>query len=182
MEAQQNQKEVINHGGARRSSGLLFVLRLLGFTLTFAATVVMALAKDTKVIPIPILSGMPPMDVPVPAKWQYMSAFVYFVVSNAVASTYGVLSLVFSMASGRAGSKIIITLDLLMVALLSSSSGAAGAVGVLGYQGNSHVNWNKVCNVFDKFCHRVAAAILLSQLAAVAFLLLTAIAAMRPYK
>jgi uncharacterized protein (TIGR01569 family) len=68
--------------------------------------------------------------------------------------------------------KLVTLLDALMVALLFSCIGAAGAIGLLGYQGNSHVRWNKVCNVFDKFCHQVAASIILSLLGSLAFLLL----------
>jgi len=67
---------------------------------------------------------------------------------------------------------LITILDALMVALLFSGNGAATAIGVLGYQGNSHVRWKKVCNVFDKYCHQVAASIILSQLGSLAFLLL----------
>ncbi|KAF4356064.1 hypothetical protein G4B88_015344 [Cannabis sativa] len=61
---------------------------------------------------------------------------------------------------------------MMMVGLLFSSNGAAAAVGLIGLQGNSHVQWKKVCNVFDKFCHQGAAAVVLSFLGASAFLLL----------
>lgn len=66
-------------------------------------------------------------------------------------------------------------LDKFTVALLFSGNGAAAAVGVLGYKGNSHVNWNKVCNVFDKFCGQMAASIGVSLLGSLAFLLLVVI-------
>lgn len=70
---------------------------------------------------------------------------------------------------------LITILDTFMVALLFSGNGAAAATGLLGYNGNSHVRWNKVCDVFDKFCHQVAASILLSLLGSIAFLLLIVI-------
>ncbi|KAL4386744.1 hypothetical protein GQ457_09G023140 [Hibiscus cannabinus] len=53
--------------------------------------------------------------------------------------------------------------------MLFSANGAALAIGLMGYKGNSHVRWNKVCNVFDKFCDQVAVSIVLSLLGSLAF-------------
>jgi len=66
-----------------------------------------------------------------------------------------------------------------MVALLFSGNGAAAAVGVLGYKGNSHVNWKRVCNVFEKFCDQMAASIGVSLIGSLAFLLLVIIPVLR---
>lgn len=68
--------------------------------------------------------------------------------------------------------KMIIILDTLMVALLFSGNGAASAVALVGLKGNYHVQWKEVCSVFGKFCDQVAAAIVVSQLGSLAFLLL----------
>lgn len=106
----------------------------------------------------------------------------YFLVANAIACTYGAMSMLLGFLN-RGKSKLLVTLitvlDALMVALLFSGNGAATAVGVIGFQGNSHVRWNKVCNVFDKFCHQVAASIILSLLGSVAFLLLVVLPILR---
>ncbi|CAI8610571.1 unnamed protein product [Vicia faba] len=109
---------------------------------------VIGMDKQTKVVPIKIVDSLPPFNVPVSAKWHYLSAFVYFMVANAIACAYGAISMVVTF------------LD---------------RVGLLGYNGNSHVRWNKVCDVFDKFCHQVAASIILSLLGSLAFLLLIVI-------
>lgn len=77
---------------------------------------------------------------------------------------------------------VIIILDLIMMALLASATGAATAVGVIGYQGNSHVRWNKVCNVFGKFCHQVAAAVVVSLLASLSFLFSVVLAVLDLHK
>lgn len=69
-----------------------------------------------------------------------------------------------------------------MVALLFSAGGAALAVGLIGYQGNSHVQWNKVCNAFDKFCQQVAAAIVVSLCGSAVYLLLVLLAALNLHK
>lgn len=108
-----------------------------------------------------------------------MFVFRFFVVANAIACAHAAISLALTLAN-RDGNKgittLIIFLDLVMLPLLFSSIGAAAALGLMGYQGNSHVQWNKVCNVFDKFCRHAAAAIGLSGAASVAFFLLVVLA------
>lgn len=105
--------------------------------------------------------------------------------ANAIACSYAAISLILTLAN-RGGKKgltlMIIILDLVVVALLFAGTGAAAAVGLLGVQGNSHVQWNKVCNVFDKFCHQVAAAIIISFLGSLVFLLLVVLAALNLHK
>ncbi|XP_057469554.1 CASP-like protein 1E2 [Actinidia eriantha] len=182
MEGGKREKEVTGGGGVRCSE---FGLRVLAFALTLVAAVVLGVDKQTKVVPVTVLSTLPPLNVPVTAKSHYLSAFVYFVVTNAIACTYAALSLVLTLATkgGQKGLALIITiLDLVMVALLFSGEGAAAAVGILGYKGNSHVRWNKVCNVFEEFCHQTAAALVLSLLGSVAFFFLVVLAALNLHK
>lgn len=96
-------------------------------------------------------------------------------VSNSIACAYAVVSLLLSVGN-RKGSKglglAIVVMDLIMVALLFSSNGAAGALGLMGYKGNTRLRWNKVCDVFGKFCNQVAAALGLSFFGGLAFVLL----------
>ncbi|RDX64065.1 hypothetical protein CR513_57417, partial [Mucuna pruriens] len=151
------------------------LLRFLAFTLTLAAAIVIAVDKQTKNVPIKLSDSLPPLYVPLTAKWHQMSAVVYFLVANAIACMYGALTLFLGIVNRgkRKGLWTLITvLDAFMVALLFSGNGAAAAVGLLGYQGNSHVNWHKVCNVFSKFCDQMAACILVSLLGSLAFLFL----------
>ncbi|KAK7264588.1 hypothetical protein RJT34_32197 [Clitoria ternatea] len=152
-----------------------FIFRLLGFTFSLVACIVIGLDKQTKTVPIKLIDSLPPLNVPVTAKWNYMSAVLYFLVTNAVACTYAALSLLLALVNRgkckRLGT-LINVLDAFMVALLFSGNGAAAAVGVIGYQGNSHVKWKKVCNVFEKFCDQMAASIVVSLVASLAFLIL----------
>ncbi|KAG5554939.1 hypothetical protein RHGRI_012481 [Rhododendron griersonianum] len=110
----------------------------------------------------------------------------YFVVVNAVACAYAIISLVLTLAS-KGGNKgglalMITTLDLVILALLSSANGATGGIGLIGIRGNSHVQWKKVCNVFDKFCHQMLAGLVLSVLGSAIFLLLLVISARKLQK
>ncbi|KAF7145270.1 hypothetical protein RHSIM_Rhsim04G0216800 [Rhododendron simsii] len=173
--------------GNRKVSMSEVGLRFLAFSLTLVAAVLVGVDKQTKIVAIPVVSTLPPLNVPVTAKYHYFSAFVYFVVVNAVACAYALISLVLTLASKKGGSKgglalMITTLDLVMLALLSSASGATGGVGLIGIRGNSHVQWKKVCNVFEKFCHQMLAGLILSVLGSAIFLLLLVISARKLQK
>ena len=52
------------------------LLRLLAFTVTLVAAIVIAVDKQTKVVPIQLSDSFPPLNVPLTAKWHQMSAFV----------------------------------------------------------------------------------------------------------
>ncbi|KAI5650682.1 hypothetical protein M9H77_36687 [Catharanthus roseus] len=163
------------------------VLRFLAFALTLVAAIVLGVDKQSKVVSVSIVPSLPPINAFLTAKWHYLSAFVYFVAVNSIACAYAAISLLLVLANRGHGKKglislIIIILDLIMVALLFSAGGAALAVGLIGYQGNSHVQWNKVCNAFDKFCQQVAAAIVVSLFGSAVYLLLVLLAALNLHK
>lgn len=71
----------------------------------------------------------------------------------------------------------MIVTDLFMVALMFSSNGATGAIGLMGYEGNGRLHWGKVCDVFGKFCDQVAAALGLSFFGGIAFFFLVVMGA-----
>lgn len=52
------------------------MLRILGFSLTFIAAIVVGVDKETKIISFTLAETMPSVHVSVTAKWQFMSAFV----------------------------------------------------------------------------------------------------------
>ncbi|KAF3456142.1 hypothetical protein FNV43_RR00792 [Rhamnella rubrinervis] len=166
------------------------LVRILALALTLAAAVLLGVDKQTKVVPVKVVDSLPALNVPVTAKWHYLSAFVYFVVANAIACAYAAVSLVLSLAdrggkrssSSSALGLMLTVLDMIMVALLFSGVGAAGAIGLMGYVGNTRVNWHKVCDSFGKFCDQGAVAIFLSLLGSIAFLLLAMLSAMGLHK
>lgn len=52
-------------------------LRLIALVLSLTAAVILGLDKQTKVVPITLVSTLPPINVPVTAKYHYLSAFTY---------------------------------------------------------------------------------------------------------
>ncbi|KAK6130469.1 hypothetical protein DH2020_035783 [Rehmannia glutinosa] len=161
------------------------VLRFLALALSLTAAVVLGVNKETTTVAVALVPTLPPVNIPVTAKWHDLSAFVFFVVANIVACVYAAISLLLTLAnrSGKKGITMLINfLDLTMVALLFSSVGAAVAIGLMGYEGNSHVQWKKVCNVFDRFCDQAAAALGLSGGASLAFFMLVVLATLNLHK
>ncbi|KAL8524925.1 hypothetical protein ACS0TY_014518 [Phlomoides rotata] len=169
----------------RHVRGCDVVLRFLALALSLTAAVVIGVDKETAMVAIPLAPSLPPLHIPVTAKFNYLSAFVFLVVANAIACGYAAISLLLTLANknGKKGINLmVLLLDLVMVALLFSAIGAAIAIGLMGYKGNSHVQWKEVCSVFDKFCNQAAAAIGLSAAAAVAFFVLVTLATFNLHK
>ncbi|KAL0388694.1 UNVERIFIED_CONTAM: CASP-like protein 1E2 [Sesamum radiatum] len=146
----------------RNIRGWDLVLRFSALALSLAAAVVLGVDKETTTV-----------------------SMTFFVVANAIACAHAAISLLLTLAN-RGGNKgialMVVLFDLVMVALLFSGIGAALAIGLMGYEGNSHVQWKKVCNVFDKFCDQAAAAMGLSGAASVAFFLLVVLATLNLHK
>ncbi|KAI7734127.1 hypothetical protein M8C21_033190 [Ambrosia artemisiifolia] len=180
METQFKDVEVVNRSSTFKSKDL--AVRLLALALTLVAAVLLGVNKQTTTVSITLVTSLPPVDLPVTAKWNQMSAFVYFVIANAIACSYGATSLILILVTrgrNKLMSLLVTVLDLVMVGLLFSAIGATGSIGLIGYNGNSHVRWDKVCNVFGKFCHQVAIAVFLSFAGSIAYLLLIVIASLK---
>ncbi|KAK4384159.1 CASP-like protein 1E2 [Sesamum angolense] len=155
------------------------LLRVAAVAFSLAAAVVLGLDKQTTTVTLTLVPTLPPVDIPVTAKWHYLSASVYFVVANTTACAYGAISLLL-LSANRGGKKriamTVVVFDLMIVALLFSSLGAVAAIGIISLKGNAHVQWHKVCSVFGKFCNQGAAAIGLSGVASTVFLVLVLVA------
>eukprot|EP00253_Pinus_taeda_P016255 PITA_16255 len=133
---------------AQRVNSSFFVVdlifRLLAIGSTFSAAIVMATNKQMVMLPI---------VGPWPAKYQYSPAFVFFVVANAVACCYTLISFILSVtgkfASSTQSAFLLSVSDLVMVALVSAGVSAAAAIAYVGYKGNSHTQWGKLCVYTD---------------------------------
>lgn len=53
------------------------LLRLLALALALSAAVTLGVDKQTKIVPMKIVDTLPAINVPVSAKWHYLSAFLY---------------------------------------------------------------------------------------------------------
>ncbi|XP_047319185.1 CASP-like protein 1B2 [Impatiens glandulifera] len=142
-------------------------LRLICFSATASATLVMALNKQTRTIVVATI-GSSPITATITAKFQHTPAFVFFVIANGIASLHNllILSITFgnllSFKIFQAQYLIIAILDMINVALVSGGASAAAFMGELGKNGNKHTMWNKICDKFDTFCDHAGGALIAS--------------------
>ncbi|KAH6793642.1 hypothetical protein C2S52_004119 [Perilla frutescens var. hirtella] len=116
------------------------------------------------------------------ASYDDLPAFTFFVVANAIASGYLVLSLPFSIVSivrpHAAGIKLLLLIfDTALAAFTTAAAAAAAAIVYLAHNGNSNTNWLAICQQFNDFCQRVSGAVVASFIAAVIFIFLVVLSA-----
>lgn len=70
-------QEEIKVANKRSVNGSELFLRFLALILTLVAAIVVGVNKQTKVVQMALLPTLPPVNIPVTAKFHYMSAFVY---------------------------------------------------------------------------------------------------------
>ncbi|CAK9167432.1 unnamed protein product [Ilex paraguariensis] len=160
-------------------SWVLPMLRLLAFSATASAALVMALNKQTKTFVVATI-GNTPLKATLTAKFQHTPAFVFFVIVNGMASLHSLLMLAVDFIGPKydiIGLRflVIAILDMLNVALLSGGASAAAFMGQLGKNGNSHARWNKICDKFDTFCDHGGGAMIASFIGLALLMIITAI-------
>ncbi|KAK1390497.1 CASP-like protein 1 [Heracleum sosnowskyi] len=151
------------------------VLRVLLFIGSLTAVVVMVTSKQTELVPVPF----PPFGrLPSTATFTDTPAFVYFVAALSTAGLYSIITTLLSISAlskpgySKTWALYIVAMDVVMLAIVAAASGTAGGVAYIGFRGNSHTRWVKICNIFDKFCQHAAGAILVSMFAAIVLILL----------
>ncbi|TKY54113.1 CASP protein 1D2 [Spatholobus suberectus] len=149
------------------------VLRFLLFAASLVAVVVVVTGNETEYIPVPRL-------VPRPAKFKYSPAFVYFVAAFSVSGLYSIITTLASLfvviKKPALKTKLLLYFvlgDAVILGIIASATGTAGGIAYLGLKGNSHViGWNKICNVYDKFCRHVGGSLAVALFGSVVTVLL----------
>ncbi|KAF9621789.1 hypothetical protein IFM89_028227 [Coptis chinensis] len=153
----------------------IFILSFLAIITSLVVIIVLAVSKQTKSIGYYQDAYLPPILIVATARWQYLSGLVFLMVSNVIAFVYATISLSISLAyqTGQKGFGLtLIVLDLMIMALWFSASGAAIDVFVLAYNGNSKAGWNKTCTGFGYICGLVISSIVVSMIGSLIFLVL----------
>ncbi|CAH2079019.1 unnamed protein product [Thlaspi arvense] len=158
------------------------VLRLFLFAATLTSIVVMVTSNQSKTIP-----GTP-IRMP-DAKFTHSPAFIYFVVALSVACFYSILSTLATVSAFKKPSSCsailllnLAIMDVVMVGIVASATGAGGGVAYIGLKGNKNVRWSKICHVYDTFCRHVGGAIAVSLVASIILLLLSIISVLSLYR
>ncbi|XP_039128867.1 CASP-like protein 1E1 [Dioscorea cayenensis subsp. rotundata] len=156
-----------------------FIVRFLAVLLTFVATIVMGVAKQTVKVDNSNLGDYSGGYTWITVKSTYNSSFVYFIVVNTLAFAYSTLSLALSIANriNFSNLQVFITIaDLIMLIFLFSTNGSAAAVSIILEKGDAHLGISKICGFVDTFCAHITASIVLSMIASLAYALLVLLA------
>ncbi|CAH8259573.1 unnamed protein product [Arabidopsis lyrata] len=151
------------------------IIRVLLFSATLTALIVMVTSDQTEKTQLPGVSS----PAPVSAEFNDSPAFIFFVVALVVTSFYALMSTLVSISlllkpefTARV-SVYLASLDMVMLGILASATGTAGGVAYIALKGNKEVGWNKICNVYDKFCRYIATSLALSLFATLLLLVLS---------
>lgn len=143
------------------------VLRFLVFASALVSVVVMSTSKETEMVPTPR-----------PAKFNQSPALIYFIAALSVAGFFSIITTLgslYSIIKPGCYANIIsyfIVIDVLLLGIVASATGAAASVTYVGLKGNTHVEWRKICPLYGKFCRYLGASIGVSLFATVMLVIL----------
>ncbi|XP_028751652.1 CASP-like protein 1D2 [Neltuma alba] len=144
------------------------ILRFLLFASSLVAVVVIATGDQTEMV------GPRERE----ANFKNSPAFIYFLVAFSVSGLYSIVTFLASISVLRKPDlklKFLLHFlfwDALILGIIASATGTAGGVAYVGLKGNSHVNWGKICNVYDKFCRHIAGSLAVALFGSVVTVLL----------
>ncbi|CAN6236716.1 unnamed protein product [Urochloa humidicola] len=160
--------------GSRCVALVDFVLRIAAFGPTLAAAIATATSDETLSVFTQFFQFR--------ARFDDFPALLFFMVANAIAAGYLVLSLPFSAAVVLRPQAIglrhlLLVCDTIIVAMLTAAAAAAAAIVDLAHSGNLRANWVPICMQFHGFCQRTSGAVVASFLAVLIFVFLVILAA-----
>ncbi|KAI3690534.1 hypothetical protein L2E82_48611 [Cichorium intybus] len=130
------------------------VLRVTLFATSFVAVVLVATSKQTRMVWS--AAGL----VPVTVKFNVSPAYIYYVAALSVACLYGfitgVLSVIALITKQKGSSReivlLFVVLDSLLLGIMASATGAAGAIAYLGFIGDTHRRRRNLCHSDSAAC------------------------------
>ncbi|AED95122.1 unnamed protein product [Arabidopsis thaliana] len=161
-----------------KSCKILLGLRLLAFSATLSAAIVMGLNKETKTFIVGKV-GNTPIQATFTAKFDHTPAFVFFVVANAMVSFHNLLMIALQIFGGKmefTGFRLlsVAILDMLNVTLISAAANAAAFMAEVGKNGNKHARWDKICDRFATYCDHGAGALIAAFAGVILMLIISA--------
>ncbi|KAG7532744.1 Casparian strip membrane protein domain [Arabidopsis thaliana x Arabidopsis arenosa] len=161
-----------------KSCKVLLGLRLLAFSATLSAAIVMGLNKETETFVVGKV-GNTPIKATFTAKFDHTPAFVFFVVANAMVSFHNFLMIALQIFGGKmefTGFRLlsVAILDMLNVTLVSAAANAAAFMAEVGKNGNKHARWDKICDRFATYCDHGAGALIAAFAGVILMLIISA--------
>ncbi|KAF9672341.1 hypothetical protein SADUNF_Sadunf11G0031300 [Salix dunnii] len=124
------------------------ILRLIALAATVVAIVFMVTSHGSAQV----------LNLTFTAKYSYTPAFKFFVIGEAIAGGYTIISMLLSFKTQFW--RLIVILDMVATVLLASSISAALAIAQVGKKGSTHAGWLPVCGQVPDFCDQVTIALI----------------------
>ncbi|KAL1538722.1 casparian strip membrane protein 1-like [Salvia divinorum] len=110
-------------------------------------------------------------------QYQDFPTFKFFVLSNAMAMAYLVMSLVLSIfhifkTGAKVTRTVLVILDTTIVCVSTGGMSAAATIAYVAHKGSSEANWRGICERYNSLCERVSGALVGSILGIIALMLL----------
>ncbi|CAH1427646.1 unnamed protein product [Lactuca virosa] len=148
-------------GGSKKHAVINLFSRAVIFASAVAGIILLITSKQTKLITI-----APGVAISKDAKFSHSDAHRYLLAALCTAALYsiitGLLSVLALMKQGGISSKQkfhFLILHSLLLGIMAAATGASGGVSYIGFKGNSHSRWNKICNMYNSYCMHVGASI-----------------------
>ncbi|CAI0402159.1 unnamed protein product [Linum tenue] len=74
--------------------------------------------------------------------------------------------------SAKTSRIILVSLDTVMLSILTAGASSAAAMVYLAHKGNSNANWSAICQQFTNFCHRISGSLIGSFVAIILFIVI----------
>ncbi|URD73331.1 CASP-like protein [Musa troglodytarum] len=187
-------KTKVGGGACKRGVACFdFLLRLCAIAATLVAAIIMGTTDETlpfftqffqfhaNYADLPALTSVHIYPLLLEGHSHDLNRF--FVVGNAIAAGYLVLSLPFSLAAmvrpQAIGPRLLLfVLDTVMMELTIAAASSATAIVYLAHNGSSKANWVAICLRFDGFCQSISGAVVASFIAVVFFMVLVVMSAL----
>ncbi|OWM73634.1 casparian strip membrane protein 3-like [Punica granatum] len=162
-------------GGWKKGIAIFdFILRLCAIGASLAAGTTMGTTDQT----LPFFTQFFQFQ----ASYDDLPSFTFFVIANAAAGAYLILSLPFSIVCviqphSTAPRLLLLIFDAVMMAIMTAAASSAAAIVYLAHNGNTNANWLAICQQFNDFCQRVSGAVVASFAAALILLFIVVLSA-----
>ncbi|CAI9284731.1 unnamed protein product [Lactuca saligna] len=160
--------------GSKKHAVINLFSRVVILASAVGGIILLITSKQTKLITI-----APGLAISKVAKFSHSDAHRYLLAALCTAALYsiitGLISVLALMKPGGISSKLkfqFVILDSLLLGIMAAATGASGGVSYVGYKGNSHSRWNKICNMYNSYCMHVGTSIFLSFISSITFLFL----------
>ncbi|XP_010434824.1 PREDICTED: CASP-like protein 2B1 [Camelina sativa] len=119
------------------------------------------------------------------AKYSDMKSVVFLVVANGIAAVYSLLQSVRCVVGTMKGTVLfskplawtIFSADQVMAYLSVAAIAATAESGMIAREGEEDLQWIKVCNMYGKFCNRMAIGVSSALFASIAMVFVSCISA-----